>query len=77
MCVFGAKTGRTDCQIFMKLGTYSSPLMTYGRDFDILTQGLYILRHLFVCLFVCMYKREIFENGYELIISDVPQAILE
>jgi len=32
----------------MKLRTYSSPLLTYGLDCDILTQGFYILRHLFV-----------------------------
>ena len=48
----------------MKLGTYSSPHVD---------ERLYtlILRHLFVCLFVCTYKRDIFENDYELIMSVV------
>ena len=52
MCVSGAKTRRTICRIFIKLGTYSSPVLTYGWGFDILGQGLYIL---FVCLFVFLF----------------------
>jgi len=42
---------------------------------DLTTSNLFVC--LFVCLYVCTYKCEIFENDYELIMSDVTQAILE